>query len=50
MLKISTKTLDLNVMNVATRQEARRTLDIMLKPGIGKRISLKSANKTQTLH
>ena len=26
----------LNVMNVATRQDARRTLDIMSKPGIGK--------------
>ena len=36
ILKISTKTLDLNVMNVATRQEARKTLDITLKPGIGK--------------
>ena len=37
MLKIGTKTSDLNVMHVATRQEARRTLDIMSKPGIGKK-------------
>ena len=37
ILKIGTKTSDLNVMNVATRQEARRTLDIMSKPGIGKK-------------
>ena len=36
MLKICTKTLGFNVMNVAARQEARQALDITLKPGIGK--------------
>ena len=41
MLKICTKTLGFNVMNVAARQEARQALDITLKPGIGKSNILK---------